>query len=59
MLKGDEGEVKTQIWIEDGEILCCSSMCRGCEREFICSPVPDELVKNLLKVVIGNAPDSD
>ena len=40
----------TRIWIEDGEILCCSSMCDAggeCFSSHKCKPVPKELQQYL------------
>ena len=49
----------TRIWIEDGEILCCSSMCDTdgqCFSSHKCKPVPKELQEYLS--VLTTAPQT-
>lgn len=34
---------KAKIWIEEGQILCCSQMCEGCDEEYRCKAVIVEI----------------
>jgi len=50
-------QTETNIWIEENQVLCCSSMCDGCLEKYKCKPIPQELVNLLLGVKHGQNND--